>query len=480
MKILLINPINEPMTYPTWFFPSSLGYIAAVLENAGHKVEILEINAYRYSKQKIESIIKKADHNLFGIGGVIFMYQYVLWLCDIIKKYHPSNTIVIGGNIASPIPELLLKKSKADIICVGEGEDTIVELANKLEKKESINEILGTYIRDGNTIKNNGPRRQIEDINKLPFPAYHLFPLDIYFKTQPSDMDLGKKNLSLISSRGCPYDCSFCFRTFRGIRQRSPKNVVDELIFLKKKYGITGFIFLDELTLLKKDWVLELCDLMIKNKLNLKWGCIGHASTITEEVVSKLKEAGCGFINIGVESADPRILKEMNKQITLDQVKKAVRILKKTGIPPSVNFIIGMPGEDEESVRKTVDFIKKLDVRFSAFFFVTPFPGTALYNNLLREGKIRDEEEFIKKLGNAYDFSVNLTKWSDGELFRIKKQAEHEIKKAYFKRHKMEYLRELIFAVRYFPDLIKKTGAKSAFKLLFRRSKEHIQMWASK
>lgn len=437
MKILLINPPIREWAKPN-VFPAGLGYIAAVLLQDGHKVEVLDINGYRYSKEEAEETIKEADYDVAGIGGIVTTYRYVTWLIGILKRYHPDKRIVIGGSVSSSIPRIMLEKNPADIICIGEGEETVRELARALEKKEDLATVKGVWYKDSSSkIHQNEKRSPIRDLDSLPFPAWNLFPMDIYLKNPVGAPNRNKwvdgsadasaaLSMNLFASRGCPYKCIYCYHDFMGerYRHRSPENVIKEIKVLYERYKVTYFHFIDDEFVMKKDFVSKFCDLIktfsteIGQKLT--WGCAGRVNLMTEELVAKMANAGCVLIGYGIESGSQKILDLIKKKVTIEQAKEAIRLTKKYLGWADCSFMIGYPGETRVTIQETIDFCKELDLTPEVIFFLTPYPKTELYSMALKQGKIKDEEQYILNLGEQGEkIRVNFTDFSDEELLHI-------------------------------------------------------------
>lgn len=415
MKILLINPPIRLHDIPR-NFPLGLGYIAAVLLKEGYRVNVLDINAERLDKEQV--IEKIDDYDIFGIGGLVTTYNYVTWLINEIKKQQEGK-IVVGGGL-SVINELMLKKG-ADIVVNKEGELTIVDLLNNLDNLKSVKGI--HYKNKNGKIIRNKERELIQNLDEIPFPAWHLFPVETYIRaTSQGSSSLRKMNI--LFGRGCPYGCKFCWHNFgRNTRLRSVDNVIEEMKILIKNYGIQYFAFVDEQFTVNKNKVFEFCE-KVKG-LNVKWGCMSRVNTVSEDIINTMKKSGCNFITFGIESGSQSMLNNMNKGTTVEQGIKALKITQKAGIRTHASFIVGTPGETPETIWETVKFCKKVKLKLRVeLYFMLPFPGTEMWNYAISKGLIKNEEEFIKKLGEAKDFKINLTDMSDEELIRLKNEAE--------------------------------------------------------
>lgn len=451
VKILLINPPIRTWSEPN-IPPLGLGYIASVLEYDGHKVEILDINAHRYSQKQVEKIIKNSDADFFGTGAIVTKYRYIKWLLGIIKKYHAEKKIMTGGSVATSIPHILLRKTKADIAVLGEGEITISHLVDNLVNKKSLKEVEGIWYKENGKIRKNPKRASIKDLDTIPLPARHLMPMDIYLKNPVGAPNIKKWDngatvetnvitTNIIASRGCPYKCIYCYHDFlgQGYRWRSPKAVVEEIKMLKAKYKVNYVHFMDDEFVAHRPYVLEFCRRMIKENLGITWGCTGRVNLMSEDLIIKMKKAGCILIGYGIESGSQKILNTLRKLVTVEQAKKAIRLTQKHLGWADCSFMIGSPGEDEKTIQETIDFCKEVNLAPEVIFFLTPYPGTEAYELAKSLGKIKDEEKYISKLGEQGEkIRINFTKFSNRQLYAIQKKMIAELKAWNIKRHKEE------------------------------------------
>lgn len=440
MKVLLVNPPIREWALPNCF-PSGLGYIATSLLNAGHEVETIDINAYRWSKEEVEEKIKNAQYDLVGTGGMVTIYRYIKWLVGILKKYHPEKRIMVGGSCATSIPHILLEKTKADIACIGEGEATVIELVRAIEKNYSLSDVEGiAYKEKTGEIKITPPRCLIKNLDALPFIDRNTFPIEIYMKNAVGS---GNKNkwkdgvvkdaplsISINSARGCPYKCIFCYHDFMGqrFRVRSAENIFAEICFLKEKYNITYFGLESDLFTYHKKNATRFCDLIIKNNMDVKFFVPARVDIMTEEFIVKLKEGGCDLIGYGIESGSQRMLDVMKKGVTVEQAKKAVLLTQKHLGWADCTFVIGFPGETRETIKETVDFCKELNLAPEAIFYATPYPGTELWDLAIKKNLIPDIEEYLLNLGEQGEkVRVNFTDFSDQELEDIRSSMVEEL-----------------------------------------------------
>ncbi len=430
MKILLINPPTRENEKPS-YFPLGLGYITSVLLSDGHHVEVLDINALRIPKLEVNEYIKHIEFDVVGLTGLITEYNYIKWLVDIIKNQKLHIPVMIGGGLASVAPQLLLEKTKADIIVVGEGEITTLETINALEDGRNLNEITGIWFKkDG--IHQTVPRKPIDNLDSIPFPNRRLFPVEIYIEGMKETWNFNTplRSTNLIFSRGCPYTCTYCDHSIWGhkFRTRSAENVIEEIKILVEHHDIKGVIFSDDTFILNKELVRRFCTLIKSEDIDISWTCNGRVNLIDKNILLEMKSAGCKTIGYGIESGSQTILNEMKKNVTVEQAKKAIQLTKEIGIRPIVFIMVGMFSENRTTVNETINFCRQLNLR-AGINYVTPIPGTTLYQEAIDRGKIKKSlEEMLEGWGMwQNNLLVNLTGLSDEELKKLKNQADKQI-----------------------------------------------------
>ncbi|OGZ34354.1 MAG: hypothetical protein A2Y98_00965 [Candidatus Portnoybacteria bacterium RBG_19FT_COMBO_36_7] len=391
-KILLINPpwvIGEDKNLwkqvaSSW--PSlGLAYIAAVLEKEGHEVFYLDCSAEHITVGEAEEVIKKYQNpDFIGLTATTPLINNALAIAKAAKKIFPRTKIVLGGIHPSVMPEEVIANEAVDFLLIDEGEETMKELV--LGKNPE--EILGLCYKDNGQIIKNPLRPLIQDLDSIPFPAYHLLPMDKYYPAIGSYKRLPA--MILLATRGCPGRCTFCYRTFRGlVRKRSAKNIIEEIKFLQKNYGIREFAFYDDTFTLFKNLIREFCEILINEKTDISWSCFTRVDYINKGLLELMKWAGCHLILFGVESADEQILQNINKNISLEQVRQVVKLARESGIETRASFMFGNQGETEETIKKTIDFAIKLDPDEAQFNITTPYPGTELFSWAKEKGYIK-------------------------------------------------------------------------------------------
>lgn len=382
MKVVLVNPPQLTRYYQP---PMGLSLIAAVLEREGHQVSLLDANALKLKPEDIFPYV--ADANVVGLTAMTPTINVVISIARQLKLANPDLTIILGGAHGTLLPEETLTGApQVDVVIRGEGEETIIDLLNALKNKHSLDDVLGISYRKDNQVVSTPERSTDVDLDSLPFLAYHLLPWQRYKPHPPHGRAL--PFAAVITSRGCPYKCSFCSKVFGSkFRGQSPERVVEEVAYYIERFGIKELAFYDDVFTLDKKRAYAIADGMIRKGLRIHWTCETRVNLVDRELLRHMKRAGCYTIAYGIESASQEILDTLTKGITLEQVEEAVRLTQEVGLQTIGYFMIGSPGEDTDTIAKTITFAKRLNLDFAQFAITTPFPGTELYNTYLRGGK---------------------------------------------------------------------------------------------
>jgi radical SAM superfamily enzyme YgiQ (UPF0313 family) len=360
--------------------PIGICYLGAVLEKAGHSVKILDGQLFPNTKQELQNILKGEKFDAVGISAVTPSSTNAARLAAAVKEINPKILTILGGVHATVTgPNVLEKMSNIDLAVFNEGEITIVEIMEHLEGKRRIESINGIAFRRDNKIIQTDPRKLIEDLDSLPYPAYHL--IDIHKYTPPPGLFFKLPIISMVASRGCPFRCTFCADRiiWQGrYRFRKPKAVVDEMEFWKNKYDVKEIKFLDSTFTIGKERIKEFCNELIKRNLGLLWRCSSRVDQEDFDLLTLMKKSGCCSISFGIESGDNEILKKMNKNITVEQIKQTVKWSKQAGIETKGFFMLNYPGETEKTTEKTIRFSRELDLDFAGFNLAFPLEGTQM------------------------------------------------------------------------------------------------------
>jgi radical SAM superfamily enzyme YgiQ (UPF0313 family) len=378
--------------------PLGIAYIASILEREGHKVDILDSKALGLTSSETKKYIKNFHPNIVGITSMTSTIKGALEVSKLTKEVSEDITTVLGGPHMFVFPKETLTYNYVDFGVAGEGEIVFPELILALEGKKKFESIDGLAYKRNNKIKFKPAKRFVKNLDSLPFPARHLLPNKKYFSILAD-----QPFTTMITSRGCPYRCGYCFKKNLDniIRFRNPKNIVDEIEnCLEMKFKEIWFY--DDTFTLNKKRVRGICDEIINRGIEFKWQVLTRVDCIDSELLKLMKKAGCYLIKYGVESGDQNILKLMRKNITLQQVKDAMRLTKQTGIETFCFFMIGYPGEDDKKIKKTIDFALELDPDWAMFSNTTPYPHTDLID-LAYKTKMLNDKDYWKKftLGNT-------------------------------------------------------------------------------
>jgi anaerobic magnesium-protoporphyrin IX monomethyl ester cyclase len=377
MRVLLLStphPLEEsPLP------PLSLTYLASVLIQEGIEVKILDFLVTRYHPGKLRRELEEYRPQIVGATCVTLNYPIARRILKVCKAFDPHIFTVIGGpHVTFAQEETLLRSPWIDALVIGEGEKTLVELARIVEEDKDIHHVPGIAFADGDTVVKTPPQVHIENLDQLPLPARGLLPMARY-------RALGTP-CTVITSRGCPYSCIFCSgRRMFGpkVRFRSPGLVVDEIERLQRDFGLDKINIVDDTFTVNHQHARSVCEEMLRRNLKIKWSVFARVDRISEDLAQLMKQAGCEWVLFGVESADEEILKTIRKGITLDEVRRAVKIAAEAGINVFNSFILGLPGESWDTALKSLAFGDELYHKYGAkygFHMLAPLPGTELYD----------------------------------------------------------------------------------------------------
>ena len=378
MKILLTQPKDIVGNYRPKRPTMAQAYIGAALEKFGHEVKILDMRLEGV-EDEFESTLKSFNPNVVCFSLASLTVKNAFKQMELVKKYNKNAIIVAGGPEVTTLAESILPKSHVDFIVIGEGEFVFPEFLEKYQKNGDWKSVSGLgYKEDGKMIINERELR--DDLDNIPFPAWHLFDLNKYNK------NISRIKFPIMTARGCPHDCIFCTipAVYVKYRARSPENVVDELEYVHNKFGTTNFQVLDDNFAYINKRAIGICNEIIKRGLNkkIKW-TIGQgltAASVTKELAFKMKEAGCTLVSMGVESVHEDVLRKMKKPANLYVLEKAIKILKEAEIKIKAFFIVGLPGSTYDKEIDSVAFFKRYKIDIPRYSNPVPMPQTELYD----------------------------------------------------------------------------------------------------
>lgn len=391
LKFVLINPNRLIRRGNIWNAvnsitpPLGLAILTSLLENAGHEVDLVDANALGLTTPEIISRIE-SDVEIIGLPSTTVEIEDVIDLAREIRRNFRNARILMGGVHPTVFHDALTAQGTCDLVIRGEGEDAILSLAER-HSLESIPNL--TWRTSEGKIVVNPMSGSYVDLDTLPFPAYHKLPMKNYH----SALGAAKQNpsIGMITSRGCPGKCKFCYSGMYGsrIRMTSAQRVFEHILYLRNNYGIREISFYDDTFTTNKRRIVNLCDLLLSEKVNMSWSCFARVDSVNPDLLAHMKKAGCHQISFGFESADESVLKAINKRVNLDKVSNAISWTKRAGIDIRGAFMIGNPGENEESIRKTIEYSKKIGIQFAIYNISTPFPGTDLFRWAKEKGLLK-------------------------------------------------------------------------------------------
>ena len=418
---LIIPPLREK---PTHYPPFGALYVAASLIEDGHEVQILNVDVERIHYSEVIKRIHDFNPDVIGFSGIVTTaYKYIKEMSRIIRESFPETKLIVGGSI-SAAAEIIMNNTSIDIVVKGEGEITIKELVSSLKDGSDLTGINGILFRDGkNEIITTMPREQVKNIDDLPYPAYDLLDMRNYLvdpfeyikhfrQNGYEDVDprffeqhrKGKKMMVVHTSRGCTHRCTFCQRHMKGIRMHSMEFLFDYLELLMDKYNVGFFSLGAELFLPIKRFYWDFIEEVKKRKLDILFYVTGaRVNTVDRDILFALKEIGCWMVEYGFESGSQKMLDIMEKGTTVEQNIQVARWTKEAGLFTVPAIILGMPGETTETVRESIDFLKRLDIGWRQFMVNNPLalPGSSLFDYAKLTGLITDEDKYLESVSNT-------------------------------------------------------------------------------
>ncbi len=422
-KIKVLFIIHDLYQDDLWF-PLGIGYLSGMLLKYGIDVKIYSQDVFHYSNEELVEFLKVNDFDIIATGFLAARFkETIIDLSLIINNYKKEAWYVIGGHGPSPIVEYVISETNADIVVIGEGEETIIEIceAKKNGDKNNLKFINGIGYCINDEIKITHSREPIKNLDDIPFPAYHLFPMNKYSVAHKGIRNYKNEKIAgIITSRGCIGECSFCYRLENGIRFRSIESVLDEIEFLYKNYDISFFNMMDELFIASKKRIFEFQEKLSKKDFKIRFYGSARVDTIDEEILQCLKELNCTFLNYGFESMDADVLKLMNKRTTPEQNIRAIELTKKYDIGIAFNFIWNCRGDTLVSLKKNAEVIKKYQTydQIRTIRPATPYPGSPLYYYAIDNGLLKGPEDFFKRFKNSDLITVNFMNIPNEECYK--------------------------------------------------------------
>jgi anaerobic magnesium-protoporphyrin IX monomethyl ester cyclase len=400
MKVLFIHPYGsnwmgggkDLTTIFNLMPPLGLLSIIAYLEARGMEAEIIDCYATPMTGEELVTEIIRRSPDIVGFSCTTSSFLEGYGFAALLKEQAPEIITVFGGAHACSVGVALLDDFPAiDYLVIGEGEVSFHELV--ASGCRNVGEIPGIGFRRDGKGTLSAVRELIADLDSLPFPAYHRLPLFPQRYSLPLFSFPTAPNSSIISSRGCPYSCSYCDRSVfaRGFRFNSPEYIIEHMKMLNRDYGIRHVFFYDDLFTADRSRVARFCELKEREKLAMTYNCIARLEHVDTELIALLKRSGCWQVNFGIESGDPAILKQHRKFYALDEVGKKLGMVRKSGMRVKGLFMVGLPGEDEAAIRRTIDYALTLPLDEINVTKFTPFPGAPIFKTIREQGEFTEE-----------------------------------------------------------------------------------------
>lgn len=386
MKIMLLFPswtgeygifshfAKKASTWP----PLNLAYLAAIAEKKGHEVRIIDGEAENISMKEMIKEVTRFNPDIIGITATTPFYHIASELAKGLKEANSRAPIIMGGHHTTVLKEKAFNDF-LDYVFIGEADESWPVFLERFENGKDISDVKGILFRDGNVVKFTGMPEKINNIDSVPFPARHLLKMDKY----KIGTLQGRKNFTTVmTTRGCPFKCIFCSTEVFGnrIRRRSVRSVIDEINSIVLDFNIRHFIFLDDTLTLDRNYILEICDMIDKEKLSITFEGSTRADFVDEELISRMAKAGLIRLSFGLETVDSDIRRIIKKEVPLESYSIANRITNKYCVETLNSVMLGLPGETRETIKKTLSFLRNAREIYQANFSIaTPYPGTELY-----------------------------------------------------------------------------------------------------
>jgi len=458
MKVLLVNPAR-PMKDAYNMPPIHLLYIAQAIRRTGHDAEIVDIpylinncsSRFNLNDDSGIDFVLAKDFDVLGIGSVVSAYSYCERLVKKLKKHKRNIPIIIGGSLGLPIKDLWEKYAPVDYICEADGELVIEKFMNYYPHDlNSLKKIPGLYyLNDKGKYAGNKPELPM-NLDYIPFVTYDEIDIEYYMKSLRG-MIMGmlsrdyyyfraeERFLPIIFSRGCVYDCTFCFHFNRLHRKHSANYIADYIEFLIAKYKVTAFMIIDDLAIIDKNWLIGILNEISRREIRVSFFSGGGKSNIVDkEILLKMKEVGYKRLSFGIESGSDTMLKIMNKSATVADNFRAISLIKEVGIPSATNIVFGMPGENHKTMQETANFLINLDLNTKQYYasLAVPYPGSPLFQYALDKCIIQDTREYLLNIGGYGDYKYNLTDMLKDKFLAKVLDVRYKVDIAYYSKRK--------------------------------------------
>ena len=429
LNILFINPCLRRGS-PTKHLPVGLAYVMTAAQQEKYDFELYDVDINEFSDEEVEQYVQDHSFDVVLVGSIVTHYKWIKWLTLKIKQHHPATTIIVGNSVGGSCPDVFLKNSLADIVVVGEGEDTTIAILKCLEKKGNLNSIEGIVWRsEDGAIVHNKKRKARKTLEEFPMPDWSFFDFEKYREKRPAlidEKDESDLGMPVVTARGCVFRCTFCHFVFWDdpYRYRSPDSILDEIERNIQLYGTSTIAFWDDLSFGSLQQVERLSDRIIERGLEFRWSCTTRTDLFGKskvskkkrlEIARKMKRAGCISSGFSLESGNAEILEMMNKKVEKEFFGEHVAILKQAGIRIFISVVFGYPIETKTTIRETFDMCQEAGL-YPSIGYLMPLPYTKMYEYAIEHGFIVDEDAYLESITERQDIGLNMTTMADEEI----------------------------------------------------------------
>ncbi len=423
MKILFINPSLRPEAKRRQL-PVGLAYVLTAAKRAGYDFDLIDMDIDLLTMDELEQILIKKQYDVYAFGCIVTGFKHIKKIIEIVRRINPASLIIAGNSVATSIPEILLTHTPVDIVVLGEGDETIIDLLKIYEEKKDFSRVKGIAFKKDGKIIFTPKRTVIPCLDDVGFPEWTIFDLQKYAQYTTINVNTfsfqDALSFPLNSARGCPFQCTFCYHVFKGEKYRrySAGAVVEEIKRLHKLYRCNFVSFWDELTFPNIKSVENMVNSFGKIDFQFGWEAPVRGDLFKKthlSLIRDMKAVGCDSISFSLENADPAILNTMNKKMTVPQFIEQAKVLWDGGVIPLTSVVFGYPQETQETIKHTLEVCRECNI-YPSVGFLLPLPGTPIYDWAKIHGYIRDEIEYLSRIDDRQDFHINLTAMSDEEF----------------------------------------------------------------
>ncbi len=430
LKLLFINPcLRKKASYK--ILPVGLAYVMTFIHEHGYDFDLLDADINNFDDDYIEEYIIQNRYDVILYGSIVTHYKWIKWLTKTIKRHHPTTRVVVGNSVASSCYEVFMKNVPADVVVIGEGEFSCLDVLDVFREKRPLEGIPGIAYRDTNGTIVKNPRRKACKINELSMINWDFFEVDKYFEESKDSLSFGdvtgvKIGMPVSTARGCTNKCTFCHYVFWDdhYRFRSPDNILTEVKRNIEKYGANYINFWDDLSFASISQLEYMVDAILESDLKFEWSAAIRTDLLGNpakpykkriEIAQKMKESGCAAVGFSLESGNKEILKMMNKRVKVEYFAEQIKILREVGITSNVSVVIGYPIETKATINETIDMCLNNSI-YPSIGFLLPLPYTGMYKYALDNGYITNEDAYLTSITERQDICLNMTQMSDDEI----------------------------------------------------------------